>query len=94
MRFLLRRLGPWGWAVILFQAALTARRHMQQTSPEDRTRLQQLLKQSGGRPSNLTAVERQELLDTARRLRPGKLLGDLAKTLIRPGRAARRTRGG
>lgn len=77
---------------MLFRAGLAARRHMQQTSPEDRARLQQLLKQSGGRPGNLTAAERQELLQTARRLRPGKLLRDLAENLIIPGRARRRTR--
>ncbi len=93
MRFLLRRLGPWGWAFMLLQAALTTRRHIQQSSPEDRARLQQLLKKSGGRPGNLTAADRQELLQTARRLRPGKLMRDLAMNVMRPGRAARRTRG-
>jgi hypothetical protein len=91
MRFLIRRLGPWGWVLMGLQAVLTTRRHLQRTAPEDRARVQELLRRSGGRPSrNLTAAERRELAQAARRLRPGKLARDLGVGVVRPGRAARR----
>ncbi|MGI8801727.1 MAG: hypothetical protein ACR2KV_06080 [Solirubrobacteraceae bacterium] len=75
------------------QAALTTRRHFQQTAPEDRARIQELLRKSSGRPAkNLTPAERKELLHTARRLRPAKLVRDLGTGVVAPGRAARRLR--
>ncbi len=92
MRFLLRRLGPWAWPVMLAQAALAIRRHLQTTSPQDRARVGQLLRKSGGRPTNLTADERQDLLGAARRLQPGRLTRDLFVNVIRPRRGARRAR--
>jgi hypothetical protein len=92
MRFLIRRLGPWGWALMALQVVLTTRRHLHDTSPEDRARIRELLQRSGGRPANLTPAERREVLRTARRLRPGKLARDLGVGVVRPGRAARRLR--
>lgn len=93
MHFLIRRLGPWGWALVALEAALTTRRHFQQTSPEDRARIRELLRRSAGRPDkNLTAAERRELLRAARRLRPAKLVKDVGFGVIRPGRAAMRSR--
>ncbi len=92
MRFLLRRLGPWAWPLMLGQAALAIRRHWQTTSPQDRARVQELLRRSGGRPANLTTDERQDLIGAARRLEPGKLIRDLVVNVIRPGRGARRGR--
>jgi hypothetical protein len=91
MRFLIRRMGPWGWALIALEAALTTRRHFQRTSAADRARLRELLAGSRGRPrQNLTPTERRELLETARRLRPARLARDLASGVVRPGRAVRR----
>lgn len=92
MRFLLRRLGPWAWPLMLGQAALSIRRHWQTTSPRDRARVQALLRKSGGRPANLTTDERRDLFRAARRLEPGKLMRDLVVNVIRPGRGARRGR--
>ncbi len=92
MRFLLRRLGPWAWPVMLAQAALAVRRHWQTTSPQDRARVQELLRKSGGHPANLSTGERQDLLEATRRLRPGTLMRDLVVNVIRPGRGARRGR--
>ncbi len=93
MRFLIRRLGPWGWALMALQAALTTRRHLQSTAPEDRARIQELVRKSAARPSrNLTPAERRELVHTARRLRPGKLVRDLGAGVVSPGRAVRRLR--
>ncbi len=92
MRFLISRLGPWGWGLIGLQAVLTTRRHFRQTAAEDRARLGDLLRRSRGRPANLTAAERREVLRTARRLRPGKLARDLGVGVVAPARAARRLR--
>lgn len=92
MRFLIRRLGPWGWALMALQAALITRRHFRQTAAEDRALMQELLRRSAGRPrKNLSADERRELMQTARRLRPVKLARDIGVSVLRPGRAARRS---
>ncbi len=90
MRFLLRRLGPWGWPLMLARAALAVRRHWRKTSPHDRARIRTLLRKAGGRRANLTSEERQDLLAAARRLQPGKLMRDLAINMIRPRRGGRR----
>ncbi len=92
MRFLLRRLGPWAWPLMLARAALAVRRHWQNTPAQDRARVQTLMRKSGGRRANLTSDERQELLAAARRLQPGKLIRDLAANVIRPRRGGRRAR--
>ncbi|MDQ2761929.1 MAG: hypothetical protein M3Y17_16260 [Actinomycetota bacterium] len=92
MRFLLRRLGPWAWPVMLVRGALAIRRHLQATSPQDRARVQELLRKSGGRPANLDGDERQDLLRAARRLEPGRLIRDLTVNVIRPRRGGRRAR--
>jgi len=77
---------------MLAQAALAVRRHWQTTSPQDRARVQELLRKSGGHPANLSTGERQDLLEATRRLRPGTLMRDLVVNVIRPGRGARRGR--
>ena len=92
MRFLLRRLGPWAWPVMLVRAALAIRRHLQTTAPQDRARVGQLLRKSAGRPANLTSDERQDLLRAARRLEPGKLTRELVVNVIKPRRRGRRAR--
>jgi hypothetical protein len=92
MRFLLRRLGPWGWPLLMAQALLVVRRHLQSTSPEDRARVRQLVRQSGGRPDNLSDEERRELRERFLRLKPGKLARTLAWSVARPGRKVRRGR--
>jgi hypothetical protein len=92
MRLLLRRLGPWGWILLLGQALFITRQHWRNASPADRARLTELLRRSKGRPNALSAAERQEALDLARGLRPGKLARDLFMGVIRPGRRARRRR--
>lgn len=91
MRFVIRWLGRRAWPVMALRVVLAIRRHWQQTPPEDRTRVQELLKRSGGRPANLTPDERRDLLRSTQALQPTKLIRDLTATGIRPGR---RTRGG
>jgi hypothetical protein len=70
---------------------LLPRRHLHQTSPQDRARVQQLLR-NHGRPARLTANERQDLLQTVRRMRPPKLVRDLVATVTGSRRGARRAR--
>jgi len=72
---LLRRLGPLGVAMTVGQTAWAARRNWQAIPPERRARLQELTRQSAGRPANLSAGERRELMSLIRELN----LGDLAR---------------
>lgn len=92
MHFLLRRLGPWAWVLLIAQAVLVIRQHLRTISPEDLARVQQLVRKSGGRPGNLSTAERRELWRSVYRLRPGKLVRDIALNVVRPGRSARRER--
>lgn len=92
MRFLLTRLGRRAWPVMLLRAGLAMSQHWRQTSREDRTRIQQLLRRSGGRPAGLTPNERRDLLESVRALELNKLMRDLATDTIRPGRRTRRAR--
>jgi hypothetical protein len=64
----LRRVGRLTVAASLGRAAWATRRQWQALPAERRDRLQTLLRQSAGRPSNLSPAERQEL---------GRLIGEL-----------------
>ena len=64
----LRRLGPWGTALMVGQGALAARAHWQLLTPAERARLQTLLRESRGRWRNLTSPERSELRALTRKL--------------------------
>jgi len=72
-RLLLRRLGPLGMAITASQAALAARDHWKLLTPAERDRLQALLRQTGGRRSNLSADEQRELGGIVRKLELGAL---------------------
>jgi hypothetical protein len=65
-------------AASLGQAAWAARRQWQTMHPERRARLQGLLRQSAGRPSNLSESERQELRGLVGELNLGEVLRDTA----------------
>jgi hypothetical protein len=56
-----RRIGPVGSAVIALQVARATREHWQTIPHADRTRLQSLIRQSRGKPTNLSKAERREL---------------------------------
>lgn len=88
---LLRRLGPLGVAVTVGQTAWGARRNWQAIPPERRLRLQELLRQSAGRPANLSDAERQELMGLVRELNLGELARQTAMSAVFPrGRFRRR----
>ncbi len=88
---LLRRLGPLGVAMTVGQTAWGARRNWQAIPPERRMRLQELLRQSAGRPANLSNEERQELMSLVRELNLGELARHTAMSAAFPrGRFRRR----
>jgi uncharacterized protein YbgA (DUF1722 family) len=80
-----RRMGRLTVAAALGQAARGARRQWQALPPERRNRLQVLLRQSGGRPSNLSAAERRELQAIVAELRLGEVVRQSAMRASRRG---------
>ena len=81
-----RRIGRLTIAASLGQAAWATRRHWQALPAEHRSRLQALLRQSAGRPANLSGTERQELRGLIGELRLGEVLRQSAMHATRPGR--------
>lgn len=80
-------LGRLGVAGVVGQAAWTARRHWRAVPAERRARLQALLRQTGGQPSNLSAAERQELKELLAELDVGGALRSVATSRgVRGGR--------
>ena len=75
LRSAIRKLGPLGSAAIALQLASTTRRHWQSIPREDRARLQALLRQSHGKPANLSKAERSELRKLVRALQLPRLVG-------------------
>ena len=63
-----RKVGPVGSAVIAMQVASATREHWRSIPRAKRRRLQTLLRQSRGKPSNLTKAERRELRKLVRAL--------------------------
>jgi hypothetical protein len=63
-------------AAMLGQAAWAANRQWRALPPERRDRAQALLRQSGGRPGNLSAAERQELRTLLADLNLGAVVRD------------------
>lgn len=81
-----------GIATAAWRFAVSARRQWLALPPNRRRRLQTLLRQSGGRPSRLSAAERRELGALVRDLRLGALIRNAAIDAAPPrGRFGRRT---
>ena len=72
-------------AATVGQAALATRRQWRALPAERRDRLQTLVRQSAGRPSNLSAAERKELLGLAGELNLGDVLRNSAARASRRG---------
>jgi hypothetical protein len=81
----LRRMGRMAMAASVGQAAWGTRRQWRALPAERRNRLQALLRQSAGRPSNLSAAERQELRGLIGELNLGDVLRDSAMRASRRG---------
>jgi hypothetical protein len=81
----LRRMGRMTMAATLGQAAWATRRQWRALPAERRDRLQALLRQATGGPSNLSAAERTELRGLVGELRLGDVLRDSATRASRRG---------
>jgi hypothetical protein len=88
MASLLRvRAMPW---LMVFELAVTLRKHWQRLEPADRTRLAELVRKSQGRPNRLTAEERADMRRLVAKLEPGQI----ARSVVPIGRRAMKGRRG
>jgi transposase len=75
MRFgALRKLGPLGVALTAAQVGRVVHDHWRAVPADQRDRLAELLRQTKGRPSKLSAVERRELRQLVRALNVPQVL--------------------
>ena len=86
MASLLRvRAMPW---LMVFELAVTLRKHWRRLEPADRNRLAELVRKSQGRPNRLTAEERADMRRLVALLEPGQI----ARSVVPIGRRAMRGR--
>ncbi len=78
---------PW---IMVFELAITLRRHWKRLPPGERTELAELIKKSQGRPSRLDGVERKRVRALVAKLEPGQI----ARSVVPLGRRARKGRAG
>jgi hypothetical protein len=76
---------PW---IVVFELAVTLRKHWKRLTPPERTQLSTLLKKSQGRPNRLTPRERAEVRQLVTKLEPAAL----AKSMLPIGRKAAKGR--
>lgn len=79
-----------GLAAVAGQFVWSAQRRWRELPPDRRRRLQALLRKSGGRPSALSAAERQELGRLMRELELVQLFRNAATSAASEGRFGRR----
>ncbi|HWC24950.1 MAG TPA: hypothetical protein VG474_00065 [Solirubrobacteraceae bacterium] len=77
---------PW---VMVFELAVTLRRHWQRLEPGERAELATLIRKSQGRPTRLDASERMRVRRLVAKLEPAQI----ARSVVPIGRRARRRRG-
>ncbi|HEX2358226.1 MAG TPA: hypothetical protein VHH72_00265 [Solirubrobacterales bacterium] len=78
-RWLARRL----WMVMVADVLLTTRRHWKRLEPQERERLIELARKSGGRPSkNLSGRERREATELLDKLGYVELAGSVAGIVL------------
>ena len=88
MASLLRvRAMPW---LMVFELAVTLRKHWRRLEPADRNRLAELVRKSQGRPHRLTADERADMRRLVAKLEPGQI----ARSVMPIGRRAMKGRRG
>ncbi len=76
---------PW---VMVFELALTLRRHWQRLEPRERARLTELIRKSQGRPMRLSASERADVRRLVAKLEPRAI----ARSVVPIGRRAAQSR--
>ena len=78
---------PW---LMVFELAVTLRKHWRRLEPADRNRLAELVKKSQGRPNRLTAEERADMRRLVAKLEPR----EIARSVVPIGRRAIKGRRG
>ena len=78
---------PW---LMVFELAVTLRKHWRRLEPADRNRLAELVRKSQGRPNRLTAEERADMRRLVAKLEPGQI----ARSVMPLGRRAMKGRRG
>ena len=78
---------PW---IMVFELAVTLRKHWRRLPPDERAELAELIKKSQGRPSRLDAGERKRVRTLVAKLEPGQI----ARSVVPIGRRARKIRRG
>ena len=78
---------PW---LMVFELAMTLRKHWRRLEPADRARLAELMRKSQGRPNRLTATERADVRRLVAKLEPGQI----ARSVVPIGRRAAKGRRG
>jgi hypothetical protein len=76
---------PW---VMVFELAITLRKHWRRLDLDDRKRLGELIRKSQGLPTKLTAKERAEVRNLVAKLEPAAL----ARSVMPIGRKAAKSR--
>jgi len=80
------------WAFAVAEALTTTRRHFAGVDPKARRRVAELVRKSGGRPSNLTPHEKKELRRLVGEMDLWQLSKDLAAVASPVGVPGRRKR--
>jgi hypothetical protein len=78
----LRKAGTMGLALTAAQVAWTIREHWQSIPSERRDRLQELLRETNGKPSNVSKSKRRELRKLVRQLNAPKLARNIADVAL------------
>lgn len=78
---------PW---IMVFELAVTLRKHWKRLEPVERAELAALIKKSQGRPSRLTAKERTVVRRLVAKLEPGQI----ARSVVPIGRRVTKLRRG
>ncbi len=76
---------PW---IMVFELAVTLRKHWQRLEPGERAELAALIRKSQGRPARLDAFERTRVRQLVAKLEPGQI----ARSVVPIGRRARKAR--
>ena len=63
----------WGRILILAEVAMTLKRHLDLLTPGERSELQQLVRKSKGRPTNLSERERKRMRVLVAKIEPTQL---------------------
>ena len=88
-----KRAVPIGWALLVFEALVVARRHWGNLKPRSRARVREIAAKSRGNPTKLTAHERRELVRIAREVDLRTLardMGEVVSPVRLPGRRRQR----